>query len=180
MSSVIATVTIYACIICQCDKVFCTAFANCSTHFASDKLSLCRDLWASIRPLAGGRTGGRDGRGATGRLAHGRAGRRSWRTARQERWRMGVEDGRRNHDGGRISRAGRKYPYWNFHAVWTVFSLQLKSRLFVPPIRLSVLGRTYGTYLHYERSYSIIVFIFGDSEASRGSGLTCRPRVRSP
>ena len=36
------------------------------------------------------------------------------------------------------------------------------SHRLVPPIQLSVLGRTYGTYLHYERSYAIY-FLFGVS-----------------
>ena len=34
---------------------------------------------------------------------------------------------------------------------------------------------TYGTYLHYERSYAINVFLFGVS-GSPGSGLTCRQK----
>ena len=48
------------------------------------------------------------------------------------------------------------YPYRFSHADVTVFSRRLKSRLFVPPIRLPVLrvGRTYGTHLHYERTYT--------------------------
>ena len=40
----------------------------------------------------------------------------------------------------------------------TLPPLDFKSHRLVPPIRQSVLGRTYGTYLHYERSLSIIFF----------------------
>ena len=57
---------------------------------------------------------------------------------------------------------GCPYPYRFSHADVTVFSRRLKSRLFVPPIRLPVLGRTYGTYLHYERSYPINVFFYSE------------------
>ena len=46
------------------------------------------------------------------------------------------------------------YPYRFSHADTTVFSRRLKSLLFIPPIRLPVLGQTYGTYLHYERTYT--------------------------
>ena len=59
---------------------------------------------------------------------------------------------------------GGEYPYRNFHGDWTDFSRRYKSHRLVPPIRLSVLSRIYGTYLHYERSYYIILFIrrFGE------------------
>ena len=57
-------------------------------------------------------------------------------------------------------RSGRyyAYPYRIFPADLPYFSPELRSHRLVSPIRLSVLGRTYGTYLHYERSYSINVF----------------------
>ena len=63
-------------------------------------------------------------------------------------WRAAAHEG---HTSGK--EADRRYPYWNFLCDWTVFSRRLKSLLFVPPIRLSPIGQTYGTYLHYERSY---------------------------
>ena len=69
------------------------------------------------------------------------------------------------------------YPYRNFPRRMTLFSPDLRSHQLVSPIRLSVLGRTYDTYLHYKRPYSIIVF-FGGS-GSRGSGLTCRQKRQS-
>ena len=50
------------------------------------------------------------------------------------------------------------YPYRFSHGDTSLFSRRFKSSLFIPPIRHSVLGRTYGTYLHYERSYAINVF----------------------
>ena len=62
-----------------------------------------------------------------------------------------------------------RYPYRNYPRDMTDLSLQLKSHWLVPPIRL------YGTYLHYEQSYSIYVFLFAVS-GSRGSGLTCRQK----
>ena len=61
----------------------------------------------------------------------------------------------------------------------TLFSPDLKSHRLVSPIRLSVLGRADGTYLHYDRSYSINVFLFGGS-GSRGSGLTCGQKLQIP
>ena len=51
-----------------------------------------------------------------------------------------------------------RYPYRFSHGDTTVFSRRFNSSLFIPPIRNSVLGRTYGTYLLYERSYAINVF----------------------
>ena len=50
------------------------------------------------------------------------------------------------------------YPYRFSHGDATVFSRLFNSSLFIPPIRHSVFGRTYGTYLHYERSYATNVF----------------------
>ena len=50
--------------------------------------------------------------------------------------------------------SGASYPYHFYHADSPDLSRRLKSRLFIPPIRLPVLGRTYGTYLHYERTYT--------------------------
>ena len=50
------------------------------------------------------------------------------------------------------------YPCRIFPAKTSLFSPDLRSHWLVSPIRLSVLGLTYGTYLHYERSYSINVF----------------------
>ena len=49
----------------------------------------------------------------------------------------------------------------------TLFSPDLRSHRLVSPIRLSVLGRTYGTYLHYERSYSINVFFIRSFQEPR-------------
>ena len=71
------------------------------------------------------------------------------------------------------------YPYRIFPANLPLFSPDLRSHRLVSPIRLSVLGRTYGTYLHYERSYSINVFLFGGS-GSPGSGLTCGQKRQIP
>ena len=68
-----------------------------------------------------------------------------------------------------------QYPYRIFPANLPLFSPELRSHRLVSPIRLSVLGRTYGTYLHYKRSYSTNVFLFAVS-GSRGSGLTCRQK----
>ena len=48
-----------------------------------------------------------------------------------------------------------------------LFSPELRSHRLVSPIRLSVLGRTYGTYLHYERSYSINVFFIRSFQEQR-------------
>ncbi len=45
------------------------------------------------------------------------------------------------------------YPYPFFLRETTKFSRRFISHRLVSPIRLLVLGRTYGTYLHYERSY---------------------------
>ena len=67
------------------------------------------------------------------------------------------------------------YPYRFSHGDTTVFSRCFNSSLFISPIRHSVLGRTYGTYLHYERSYAINVILFGVS-GSPCSGLTCRQK----
>ena len=53
---------------------------------------------------------------------------------------------------------GSQYPYRFSHGDTSLFSRRFKSSLFIPPNRHSVLGRTYGTYLHYERSYAIIFF----------------------
>ena len=55
----------------------------------------------------------------------------------------------------------------DFPAKTTLFSPDLRSLRLVSPIRLSVLGRTYGTYLHYERSYSINVFFIRNIGESR-------------
>ena len=51
-----------------------------------------------------------------------------------------------------------RYPYRFYPGDTTDLSPRFKSHRLVPPIRHSVLGRSYGTYLHYERSYSINVF----------------------
>ena len=68
-----------------------------------------------------------------------------------------------------------------------LFSPELRSHRLVSPIRLSVLGRTYGTYLHYERSYSINVFFirrFGqprlrfDLRAKASDSREISPRFR--
>ena len=59
------------------------------------------------------------------------------------------------------------YPYRIFPANSPLFSPDLRSHRLVSPIRLSVLGRTYGTYLHYERSYSINVFFIRNIGESR-------------
>ncbi len=45
------------------------------------------------------------------------------------------------------------YPYPFFLRETTKFSPRFMSHRLVSPIRLLVLGRTYGTYLHYECSY---------------------------
>ena len=71
------------------------------------------------------------------------------------------------------------YPYRIFPANSPLFSPDLRSHRLVSPIRISVLGRTYGTFLHYERSYSINVFLFGGS-GSPGSGLTCGQKHQIP
>ncbi len=47
----------------------------------------------------------------------------------------------------------KSYTYPFFPRETTKFSLRFISHRFVSLIRLLVLGRTYGTYLHYERSY---------------------------
>jgi hypothetical protein len=39
------------------------------------------------------------------------------------------------------------------------FSPRFNLHRLVSPFRLLILGRTYGTYLHYERSYSMNVFL---------------------
>ncbi len=45
-------------------------------------------------------------------------------------------------------------------------------------IQLSVVGQTYGRYLHYERSFPIKVFFIW-RVGSRGPGLTCGQKKRS-
>jgi hypothetical protein len=53
------------------------------------------------------------------------------------------------------------YPYPFFPRETTKFSQRFISHRFVSPIRLLVLGRTYGTFLHYERSYAKMFFYSG-------------------
>ena len=54
------------------------------------------------------------------------------------------------------------YPYLFYPCDTTDLSPLFKSHRLVPPIRHSVLGRTYGMYLHYKRSYSINVFYYSE------------------
>ena len=78
------------------------------------------------------------------------------------------------------------YPYRNFPRKKDTPSPPISDRTgwylqqgWIAPVGLSVLGRTCGTYLHYERSYSINIFLFGGS-GSRGSGLTCGQKRQIP
>ena len=79
------------------------------------------------------------------------------------------------------------YPYRIFPANLPLFFPELRSHRLVSQIRLSVLGRTYGTYLHYERSYSINIFFirrFGqprlwfDLRAKASDSREISPRFR--
>ncbi len=76
-------------------------------------------------------------------------------------------------------RAGWLYPYPFFLRETSDFSPLFNLHLLVSPFRLLILGRTYGTYLHYARTYNTNVptlEMFFYSSRVVAPGLTCRPK----